>query len=45
MKHLIACPDGYTGENCSTLCPSKQYGSRCGKTCNCPKFSCHHPYG
>nr|XP_022302420.1 protein draper-like [Crassostrea virginica] len=45
IKRLTPCSDGYTGENCSTVCPPKQYGSRCGKTCNCTDSSCHHVYG
>lgn len=45
MKLLTVCHDGFIGINCSTSCPSKQYGTLCSETCNCPDEICHHVYG
>lgn len=37
------CPVGYTGDNCSDVCPSHTYGKLCSQECTC--ISCHHIFG
>nr|XP_034329469.1 uncharacterized protein LOC105331273 [Crassostrea gigas] len=37
------CPVGYTGDNCSDVCPPHTYGKLCGQPCKCT--SCHHIFG
>lgn len=37
------CPVGYTGDNCSDVCPPHTYGQLCSQPCKCT--SCHHIFG
>lgn len=37
------CPVGYTGDNCSDVCPPHTYGKLCSQSCKCT--SCHHIFG
>lgn len=32
---------GYSGVNCSSLCPYPYYGAHCQKTCNCSSKMCN----
>lgn len=41
---IVACPPGYHGKNCSSVCPPKTYGYVCEKSCN-KCSTCHHVYG
>lgn len=34
------CMSGYTGVNCSSLCPYPFYGEHCQRTCNCSRDLC-----
>ncbi|XP_062570784.1 uncharacterized protein LOC134232824, partial [Saccostrea cucullata] len=44
-KVCEACPIGYLGFNCSTICAYPSYGKDCQKDCNCEEHLCHHGYG
>lgn len=37
------CPVGYTGDNCSDVCPPHTYGKLCSQSCKCT--TCHHIFG
>lgn len=38
----VACPAGYFGFNCSSVCNEPNYGLGCAKRCECDH--CHHTY-
>nr|XP_034333989.1 multiple epidermal growth factor-like domains protein 10 [Crassostrea gigas] len=35
------CMSGFTGVNCSSLCPYPYYGEDCQRTCNCSRDLCN----
>uniref|UniRef100_A0A8W8JGW9 Sushi domain-containing protein n=1 Tax=Magallana gigas TaxID=29159 RepID=A0A8W8JGW9_MAGGI len=37
----IQCMSGFTGVNCSSLCPYPYYGEDCQRTCNCSRDLCN----
>eukprot|EP00105_Crassostrea_gigas_P046499 XP_019930647.1 PREDICTED: platelet endothelial aggregation receptor 1-like [Crassostrea gigas] len=39
------CSVGYSGDNCSVVCPSDSYGKLCSQTCDSHCISCHHILG
>lgn len=39
----LACPAGYIGFNCSSVCNEANYGLGCAEICECDQ--CHHIYG
>lgn len=38
---IVECMSGYTGVNCSSLCPYPFYGEHCQRTCNCSRDLCN----
>lgn len=45
-KHLIvACPDGFIGNNCQIPCRFPGYGYWCQSECQCSKNYCNHITG
>lgn len=40
-----ACPDGFIGKECNTLCPYPTYGRNCDFICDCRKESCNAAIG
>lgn len=38
---IIECMPGYTGVNCSFLCPYPYYEKNCQRTCNCSRDLCN----
>lgn len=37
---ILGCIPGYSGINCTSLCPYPQYGVYCQRKCNCSKDMC-----
>lgn len=37
---ILGCIPGYSGINCTSLCPYPQYGVDCQRECNCSKDMC-----
>lgn len=40
-NYFLECMPGYSGENCTSLCPYPQYGVDCQRTCNCSIYLCN----
>lgn len=45
VYQFIECSVGYSGDNCSVVCPSDSYGKLCSQTCDSHCISCHHIFG
>lgn len=45
VYQFIECSIGYSGDNCSVVCPSDSYGKLCSQTCDSHCISCHHIFG
>lgn len=45
VYQFIECSVGYSGDNCSVVCPSDSYGELCSQTCDSHCISCHHIFG
>lgn len=37
---IVECMSGYSGVNCSSLCPYPYYGEDCQRKCDCSKELC-----